>query len=522
MQDMEDNSVDFIVTDSPYGISFMSKQWDKEIPPCEYWKEMLRIVKPGGHLCVAGLPRMVHRLGCIIEDSGWTIRDMIMHLFGSGFPKSHNHFGLEGYGTALKPAWEGWILAMKPLDGTYAQNVEKWGIGGINIDESRIATCENRSRKCVGPKNKITYAKFSIKDTESHEKGRWPSNLILDEESARLLRDSSRFFKCVENDCFLCYNPCTKAQDKECKNTDAFNAKLNSDLKETSKDFAQSHALQSIQQNNEVKSELSIANANNAKSNSAIMQETNQFIAQNHAQIMQEEQFVLNVKFAESLCERCATNIVRGLVATKNSDFKIEELQATLDYIGNFKSSILIHNLVLFAEQWENIDIIPTTESLLKLFGCVRHVIESYTRKENLDQHGNNEQLRFRYTPKASSRERNAGLEGMPEKQANPNFGSGGFSRPTDQPDREIKPAANFHPTVKPIALMKYIIKLLAPPGNPIMLDPFLGSGTSLIAARELGIRAIGIELNQEYCDIARKRIEHAQFKPDQLELFNG
>jgi hypothetical protein len=138
MRTMPDNSVDFIVTDSPYGISFMNKGWDHQIPSTEYWQEMLRICKPGSTMACAGLPRMIHRLGCIIEDSGWIIRDMIMHLFGSGFPKSHNHFGLEGYGTALKPSWEGWLLCMKPLDGTYAQNAQKWGLAGINIDDSRI------------------------------------------------------------------------------------------------------------------------------------------------------------------------------------------------------------------------------------------------------------------------------------------------------------------------------------------------------------------------------------------------
>ncbi len=191
MKEMPDNSIDFIVTDPPYGISFMSKQWDKEIPPVEYWKEMLRIVKPGGHLLCAGLPRMIHRLISVIEDAGWQIRDLLMHLFGSGFPKSHNHFGLEGYGTALKPAWEGWSLAMKPLDGTYKQNVEKWGLGGINIDASRIGS---EKREYLGA-NKLMEDRPWTKNQESGIRarpilnctGRWPANLILDEEAAEML-----------------------------------------------------------------------------------------------------------------------------------------------------------------------------------------------------------------------------------------------------------------------------------------------------------------------------------------------
>jgi DNA modification methylase len=98
MKKMEDNSISCIVTDCPYGIAFMGKEWDRGLPSKEYWQEMLRIVKPGGHLIAAGLPRMMHRLISVIEDAGWEVRDLLMHIFGSGFPKSHNHFGIEGYG----------------------------------------------------------------------------------------------------------------------------------------------------------------------------------------------------------------------------------------------------------------------------------------------------------------------------------------------------------------------------------------------------------------------------------------
>lgn len=150
MKQYNDNHFSGVVTDSPYGISFMSKGWDREIPGTEYWSEMLRICKPGSFMLAAGLPRMIHRLTCVIEDSGWQIRDMLMWLTGQGFPKSHN-FGRKiggewsGYGTALKPAWEGWILAMKPIEGTFAQNAEKWGVAGLNIDSSRIPTDDTYS-----------------------------------------------------------------------------------------------------------------------------------------------------------------------------------------------------------------------------------------------------------------------------------------------------------------------------------------------------------------------------------------
>lgn len=104
MRTMDENSIDFIVTDPPYGLSFMGKGWDHAVPGIEYWEECLRVTKPGGHLLAMGGTRTFHRLTSAIEDSGFEIRDCLMWIYGSGFPKSHNNFGFEEYGTALKPA----------------------------------------------------------------------------------------------------------------------------------------------------------------------------------------------------------------------------------------------------------------------------------------------------------------------------------------------------------------------------------------------------------------------------------
>jgi site-specific DNA-methyltransferase (adenine-specific) len=137
----------------------MGKEWDRGVPGKEFWEEMLRISKPGAILLCMGGTRTYHILATAVETAGWEIRDCLMWLYGSGFPKSHNfgrcrddsihskgtrtHVeGFEGYGTALKPAWEPIIMAMKPCDGTFAQNAEKWGQAGINIDECRIESNE--------------------------------------------------------------------------------------------------------------------------------------------------------------------------------------------------------------------------------------------------------------------------------------------------------------------------------------------------------------------------------------------
>jgi DNA modification methylase len=314
MRTMPDNSIDFICTDPPYGLHFMGKKWDSfKYKKTEGWNfqgqprnigfaqtasacdagtyddrrndefqefikqfgiEALRILKPGSHIAIFGAPRRHHRQMSGLEDAGFEIRDVIMWITGQSFPKSHNFgcrckglplqnrrgqtcetckgiIGFEGYGTGLKGSYEPIILAMKPLDGTYKNNGEKWGVGGLNIDASKIGD-------------------------------RWPASTIFDESAAELL-----------------------------------------------------------------------------------------------------------------------------------------------------------------------------------------------------DQQTDNAS-RFFYCPKASSSERNKGLD---------------------------KPCS--HPTVKPIAIMKYIIKLLAPPGAPTLLDPFAGSGTTLLAAKQLDINAIGIEKEEEYYNIAKARINN-------------
>jgi len=220
---LPENSIDSIITDPPYGLSFMGKNWDYGVPGSIFWKEILRVAKPGAILLAFGGTRTHHRLMSAIEDAGWEIRDCLMWLYGTGFPKSldisksidkskkatrevvgrrvhptlknpanvkSRAFHVEsldsdtsaeqwditapstdlaklwnGWGTALKPAWEPIILAMKPFEGTYIENIEKHNVAGINIDACRL------------------------------DKGRWPTNLILDEESAELLDEQTGVLK---------------------------------------------------------------------------------------------------------------------------------------------------------------------------------------------------------------------------------------------------------------------------------------------------------------------------------------
>lgn len=171
MAGMVERSVDAIVTDPPYGLLFMGKGWDGGVPGVDFWREALRVVKPGAHMLAFGGTRTFHRLACAIEDAGWEIRDTIMWVYGEGFPKSHDvSKAIEkkhgeskkwsGWGTALKPAWEPIIVARRPLEGTVADNVLKYGTGAINIDGCRVDEANDAPRDDIP--------------------GRWPANLIHD------------------------------------------------------------------------------------------------------------------------------------------------------------------------------------------------------------------------------------------------------------------------------------------------------------------------------------------------------
>lgn len=255
---IEESSIDACVTDPPYGLEFMGQNWDYGIPGVAYWKEVLRVLKPGAPLLAFGGTRTHHRLMTAIEDAGFELKDCCVWLYGSGFPKSLNiskaidkAAGVErkvvgpathihsrgkntawpkrvgettveesgrsahqdcpvitapataeaklwdGWGSALKPAYEPIILAMKPLDGTYAHNALTHGVAGFNIDGCRIPTDENlnggayakESKKDMSDRHTVTLGatgKMFIQPTK-----RWPTNVILDEEAGKLLDEQT-------------------------------------------------------------------------------------------------------------------------------------------------------------------------------------------------------------------------------------------------------------------------------------------------------------------------------------------
>lgn len=194
-----------IVTDPPYGLSFMGKEWDHGVPGEPFWREALRVLKPGGMLLAFGGTRTYHRLACAIEDAGFEIRDCLSWLYGQGFPKAldvgkaTSLDAWHGYGTALKPAWEPILLAMKPLDGTFAQNALAHGVAGVNVDGCRVG--DGHSNGSGRDDEASAFRRYSERGGTNmaatpgprggDPSGRFPANLILDEAAGAMLDEQS-------------------------------------------------------------------------------------------------------------------------------------------------------------------------------------------------------------------------------------------------------------------------------------------------------------------------------------------
>ena len=194
LRTMPDASVDAIVTDPPYGLSFMGKRWDYDVPSVEIWEQCLRVLKPGGYLLAFAGTRTQHRMAVRIEDAGFEIRDMIAWMYGSGFPKSHNlQDDRQGWGTALKPAMEPITMARKPFKGTVADNVQAYGTGAINIDGCRIG---NDLIKTMAKSQGEGFQSDYNGCEESTHLGRWPANVLHDgcEDVLRGMGEAARFF----------------------------------------------------------------------------------------------------------------------------------------------------------------------------------------------------------------------------------------------------------------------------------------------------------------------------------------
>ncbi len=555
LKELEDNSVDSCVTDPPYELGFMGKTWDGSgiANNPDMWREVLRVLKPGGHLLSFSGTRTYHRQAVAIEDAGFEIRDMVEWVYGSGFPKSLNigkavdktqgneretvreyethdirnnalmdrkgtmtatetkgTSPWEGWGTALKPAHEPICLARKPIEGTVAGNVLKYGTGGINIDESRVEYTGATDPRTFGGSWKTDKAAQNVyeggyegSEQTVSQQGRFPANLLHD-NSDEVVREfpntksgggdrnsrgktdlfsglgdtgtersfpssegsAARFFKSFPQECSLCSLPISASYDT-----------------------------MSVWKN---------TNVNNVAKSSGTTQATKDHTAPLNVEGLLDKNLVQNVKSAGNLCDLCGTIIAQSIAATlQDHDLELILGQGS---ISEHKQQILAKCLASFAELRVNTDTTPTIQDLSLFFGYVRDAMKNSTPISETET-GLNLNRSLIYQAKASKSERDRGCEGMEDKHDG-HYAQDEWSRKNmgNTPDEKRKPVKNNHPTVKPLALMKYLIQMITPEGG-VVLDPFAGSGSTLVAAKELGYDFIGIEMTEEYIPIIDARL---------------
>ncbi|MDD5589107.1 MAG: DNA methyltransferase [Candidatus Nanoarchaeia archaeon] len=496
--------LDAVLTDPPYEFGFMGKSWDCTgiTYNVDMWKGILRLLKPGAHLLSFGGSRTYHRMACAIEDAGFEIRDQIMWVFGSGFPKSlnigkkndkikgnernkiGNHIGpdgnkrynnkigceyntemitgfktdrtltkgdseFEGYGTALKPAHEPIVLARKPLsEKTITENVLKCGTGGLAIDNCRI-NYKNEVPN-VGGRGKHTrgdgYGFKALGDKiEANTQGRYPANFILThhlgcEYIGKQKIKTPKHKNPSAGDSKFCHGDIQKRPDRR-----------NYDL--TDEDGKEA-----------------IDNWN-----------------------------------CHPDCPVKRLNMQAGIrkSGTRKHNYNVGKTGKN----GNLPNYGICgeRKAVPFND-------VPSSEgNVSRFFFNADYILDKIEEADSVI-----------YQAKASRAERDAGLKGMEEKQ----YSHDGRQKSIENAyQRNNSVAKNFHPTIKPISLCKYLAILLLPPKEYVprrILIPFAGSGSEIIGAILAGWEeVIGVEKEKDYCEIAEARLKYwSQKKQEQGKLF--
>ena len=556
LKQLEENSVDAIVTDPPYELGFMGKSWDGTgiANDKEMWADVLRVLKPGGHLLAFSGTRTYHRMAVAIEDAGFEVRDMIEWVYGSGFPKSRN-IGLDvdkrngvtknrgkafvvagqsgqrdkdtggdlvpgsntmgayvaknewsGWGTALKPAHEPICMARKPLaEKTVAENCLKWGTGGINIDESRVGLGDEQpptgSAKRIYKSNGYTEDKIYGDNKETSPLGRFPANLIHDNsEEVR--------------ECFPESTSGAKKANQENYNHDGkeFVATLGASVNEYQASSGNaSRFFKSIPQDKKVRGKTSVVcnfcGIDFDKKNSQLF--TDRHFCSRKCFGEWQSKFLLgensyNWKDGKmDLISRVRS--LKKMIDWRNEVYKRDNYTCKKcgDNTGGNLQAHHIHHLSDLIRELNLIDITDAIESD-KLWD----ITNGTTLCDSCHTETHKSLI---YQAKASKSERNKGCEELEEKDSTARQVSSEWKVDNRHPDGgyETAPqtkATNNHPTVKPIALMEYLIKMVTPKGGTV-LDPFMGSGSTGVAAKRLKRHFIGIEREADYIKIAEARI---------------
>ncbi len=506
MRGMEPNTIDTIITDPPYGLSFMGKEWDHGVPGVPFWQAALHVAKPGAMLFAFGGTRTQHRLTVAIEDAGWEIRDVIMWVYGSGFPKSHNiSKGIDnaagavrevvgvkigtgkqnpqwngtaqgrkenslkpfyddttpatdaaklwdGWGTALKPAWEPIIVAMKPTDGTFADNAQTWGVAGLWIDGGRVETdweTDPNKRGWQGGNHSADYEGGSTSILSSvmvagakrvsfpNSQGRFPANLIHDGSA-----EVTALF------------PETMADDGNVSAARFFYC-----------------AKSSTSERNE-----GLDGTRTVKYN------------------IDKSKFILTGGLS---WENVYTELVRSLQ-------KVTLEKTVKWHIGESGESITgqcprgsLSTILTAISKITTLEILNLLTPLLTS-GFIPAVNLEMGNGGNLAENAGNSNPSKLNTMNESPAALVPGVSLVVSQM---------LSTISDGANWKI--TTNIHSTVKPLSLMDYLCTLTKTPTGGVVLDPFMGSGSTGAACMRTGRNFKGIDLNPEYVAIAEARIKH-------------
>jgi DNA modification methylase len=438
MKSMNDNSIDSIVTDPPYGLSFMGKGWDYDVPKKEIWQEALRVLKPGGHLLAFFGSRTYHRGTVQIEDAGFEIRDQIMWLYGSGFPKSHDvSKGIDKMAGAERTVKKG----VKPGHEDFADRETKGHLAGENKNEGwkrpwmeredandyhydfEPATDEAKPWEGWGTALKPAHEPIVV--ARKPFKGSVAGN-VLEHGTGALNIDGCRVAVSNDDDIFV-KNPNTKG--------------------------GFGHGNASVYGKSEGAPDYDPSKG------------------------------------------RWPANVIHD-----GSDEVTENFPVSKDgFAVQRNRDGEVHN---------------------KIYGAYRK-----PSAPDVGYGSSGSAARFFYCAKASKSDRDEGLEDFQAKmpaasEFRPNHMEKALAGEDGNPYGRWQPRQNIHPTVKPTELMRYLCRLVTPK-NGVVLDPFMGSGTTGKAAAKEGFNFIGVEMTKEYFEIAEARIKHAyESKPNDLSAF--
>jgi hypothetical protein len=465
---LPDNSIHAIITDPPYELGFMGKSWDSSgiAYNTEVWTQCLRVLKPGGHLLAFGGSRTYHRLACAIEDAGFEIRDQIMWVYGSGFPKSLDV-----------------SKAIDKMDAAQEQQARRYRFTawvrstGLTAEQIDQATDTN-----MGGHYTTDASQPRIMTTEHLDAVRHLIDTVPEwvEQEARIRSIESKNFAARE--------------------------------------------IVGVQKN--AMSGWNMDGTTNfvdRNITAPITDAAKQWDGWGTALKPAHEPIVLARK---PLDGTVANNVLTHGVGALNIDATRvgNETVTTTNgkgFAGSFEGGINNNGGTQHVGRWPANFIHDGSDEVLELFPEAKGgaypakrgqaVATSFASGQETEggyraMGDSGSAARFFYCAKASRTERNTGLDGLPADK--PVFGDHGG---TYQGLSNSKlPQANFHPTVKPLALIHYLIKLVTPPGGTI-LDPFLGSGTTAVAATQLGHPWIGCELTPDYWPIIEARVNHTQ-----------